>query len=278
MTCFMFPGQPMARKDMPVEDPLFLDMARLCQDVTGFNPMDDSLTVPPMTENMRLQLFGTVMCLYRSNLLLRQGMLPDVIAEHSMGIYPALSACGSVDIASALGLTGRIGACLAAMGAEREYAVGSVIGLVFDPLVSVAANNGVYLANHNTSRHFLLAGQRQQIELALKEAEAAGAFSVSAFSCDASYHTPLVEAVADDLQRIVADYAFREPQVPLLDHLAQRQLTAAYIPAFLVDELCRPVYWEKTYLTLRQRGVHRFQEVGFGAALTKFNRWIDSEQ
>src|SRR6185369_6706035 len=112
MTCFMFPGQPMARMEVPADDPLFHDMARLCQDITGFNPLDDSLTVPAMTENIRLQLFGTAMSLYRNNLLLRQGLLPDVIAEHSMGIYPALVACGSVDSASALGLTGRIGACL----------------------------------------------------------------------------------------------------------------------------------------------------------------------
>lgn len=278
MTCFMFPGQPMSRTDMPVDDPLFQDMARLCQEIAGFNPMDDSQAVPAMTGNMRLQLYGTTMSLYRFNMLLRQGRLPDVIAEHSMGIYPALAACGSVDSTVALWLTGRIGACLAAMGAEREYALGSVIGLAFDPLVSVAANNGVYLANHNTSRHFLLAGQRQQIELAVVEAEAAGALSVSVFPSDAPFHTPLVEAVAGDLQRIVADYAFREPQVPLLDHLGQRQLTAADIPAFLVDELCRPVYWEKTYLALRHRGVRRFQEVGPGSALTKFNRWIDSEQ
>ena len=277
MICFMFPGQPMARNDMPLEVPAFHDMACHCQDITGFNPLDGSLTVPHMTENVRLQLFGTTMSLYRYNQLLRQGGVPDVIAEHSMGIYSALAACGSVDSASALALTARIGTCLTTMGAKREYAVASVIGLAFDPLVSVAVNNDVYLANHNTSQHFLLAGERKQIELAVAEAEAAGAFSVKLFPSDAPVHTPLVAAISDDLQRIVADYTFREPQVPLLDHLGQRQLTASDIPAFLVDELCRPVFWEKTYHTLRLRGVHRFQEVGCGTALTKFNRWIDSQ-
>lgn len=277
MICFMFPGQPMVRTDMPVEEPLFQDMAHLCREITGFNPMDDSQSVPHMTENMRLQLFGTTMSLYRFNLLLRQGVLPDVIAEHSMGIYSALAACGSVDSASALELTARIGACLATMGAQREYAVASVIGLDFDPLVSVAANSGVYLANHNTSRHFLLAGEQKQIEAAVVEAGDAGAFSISDFPCDAPFHTPLVEVVVDDLRRIVAEYTFSEPQVPLLDHLGQRLLTAADIPAFLVDELCWPVFWEKTYRTLRQRGIHRFHEVGCGSALTKFNRWIESE-
>jgi malonyl CoA-acyl carrier protein transacylase len=75
----------------------------------------------------------------------------------------------------------------------------------------------------------------------------------------------------------VAEYDFHEPHIPLVEHIAQTTLTAATIPAFLVDELCRPVYWETTYRSLRSRGVTRFLEVGAGSALSKFNRWIDSE-
>lgn len=277
MTCFMFPGQPMARINMPADDPSFHGMARLCWDISGFNPLDDSQAGPQMSENMRLQLYGTITSLYRYNLLLNQGVLPDVIAEHSMGIYPALAACGSMDNSSALGLTARIGACLASMSRLRKYAVGSVIGLAYEPLASVAANNHVYIANHNTSRHFLLAGELKQVESAVVEAGTAGAFSASVFPCDAPFHTPLIESVADELQRIVSDYDFREPQLPLLDHLDQRRLTAAEIPAFLVNELCRPVFWEKTYCALRHLGIQRFYEVGSGLALTKFNRWIDSQ-
>ena len=90
-------------------------------------------------------------------------------------------------------------------------------------------------------------------------------------------HTPLIAEIAGELLRIVAEYSFREPRIPLVEHIGQTALTAATIPAFLVDELCRPVYWEATYRALRSRGVTRFQEVGAGSVLSKFNRWIDSE-
>jgi malonyl CoA-acyl carrier protein transacylase len=167
---------------------------------------------------------------------------------------------------------------MAQMSLQREYSLGCVIGLDVEPLITIAANNAVHIANLNTSRHFLLAGERCRVEATAVEATAAGAFSVRVFPCDAPLHTPLIAEIAGDLQRIVADYRYREPRIPLMDHIGQTMLTAAAIPAFLVDELCRPVYWEVTYRALRTRGVTHFQEIGVGSALSKFNRWIDSEQ
>jgi len=118
---------------------------------------------------------------------------------------------------------------------------------------------------------------KQNIETALAECQAAGAFSVSSFACEAPLHTPLMAEISSDLAAIVADYRFVEPQIPLIESLAQTSLSAAAIPAFLVDELQQPVYWERTWKFVRAAGVTRCTEVGSGQALTKFNRWIDSE-
>lgn len=277
MICWMFPGQPVAFAGAPPADGEFRRIALLCRETTGFDPLESGTSAPDLSESIRLQLFGVCVSLYRCGQLTSQGARPELIAEHSMGIYPALAAAGSIDAADALGLTRRIGGCLAQMAMRREYALGCVIGLTRAPLEKVATDNGVHIANHNTSRHFLLAGEREKVAAALVEATASGAFSVSAFQCDAPLHTLLIEEIAPELRRIVAEYSFREPQIPLVEHIAQTTLTAAAIPPFLVEELCLPVYWETTCRALRSRGVTSFQEVGAGSALAKFNRWIDSE-
>lgn len=276
MICFMFPGQPMIRTVLPADEALFAEMAGLCKSVSGFDPLDAHALSPDMPESVRLQLYGVTMSLYRHEVLLRQHGNPDLVAEHSLGIYPALAACGCIGSSEALDLTSRIGHCLAAMGKRAEYAFGSVIGLMIEPLTSIAANHGVFIANHNTSHHFLLAGTREAIAAATAEAEAAGAFSVGVFPCDAPLHTPLVQEIYAELTAIVGDYSFREPVVPLVEHIGQQRLPAAEIPDFLVEELCRPVFWGKSCLALRAMGVRRFIEIGHGQALTKFNRWIDS--
>jgi len=277
MICWMFPGQPITFTGVPSDDIEFQKIIRVCQESTGCNPLETGTSAPEISQSVRLQLLGTCISLYRSNQLTKQGDVPDLIAEHSMGIYPALAASGSINCATALELTYRIGVAMAKMGKQREYALGCVIGMSCAPLEEVAANNTVHIANYNTSRHFLLAGERENIDAALVEARAAGAFSAADFPCDAPLHTPLIAETAGEIRQIVVEYSFRDPQIPLVEHISQTVLTAETIPAFLVDELCRPVYWDTTYRSLRSRGVTQFQEVGAGKALSKFNRWLDSE-
>ncbi|NTW98579.1 MAG: ACP S-malonyltransferase [Geobacteraceae bacterium] len=277
MICWMFPGQPIAFSGAPSDDIEFMKVIRICQELTGCNPLENDTSTSDISQSVRLQLLGTCISLHRFSQLTKQGDGPDLIAEHSMGIYPALAASGSIESATALELTYRFGVAMAKMGKQQEYALGCVIGMSCTPLEGIAANNAVHIANYNTSRHFLLAGERKNIDAALVEAGASGAFSSTVFPCDAPLHTPLIAEITGDIRQIVAGYSYREPQIPLVEHISQTSLTAATIPSFLVDELCRPVYWDTTYRTLRSRGVTRFQEVGDGTSLSKFNRWIDSE-
>jgi malonyl CoA-acyl carrier protein transacylase len=277
MICWIFPGQPISFADMPSNDVEFLEIAQLCQETTGFNPLEYGSSASNLKESVRLQLLGACISLSSFNRLARQGIGPDLIAEHSMGIYPALAASGSIDSATALALTCRIGTSMAEMGTHREYSMGCVIGLTFGSLQAIAENNGIHIANHNTSRHFLLAGERLSVESALVEAKASGAYSVRIFPSDAPLHTPMMEEIAGELHRIAGEYSYLEPRNPLIDHISQKALTAGTIPRFLADELCLPVYWETTYRDLRSRGATHFQEMGAGATLSKFNRWIDSE-
>ena len=229
------------------------------------------------TDNVKLQLFGVAMSIYQARKMRRQGVTPDLATEHSMGIYSALAACGCLPEAEVVELTYRVGSCLAQMGKSRTYALGCVIGLTLEPLLAVAENNGVHLANHNTSRHFLLAGERLAMVTAMAEALALGAFSAKTFLCDAPLHTPLMAEVEQELRDIFAGYRYAEPLCPLMDHLDQEYLTAADLADFMLRQLFQPVFWERTYHALRASGARTFFEVGVGDSLKKYNRWIESE-
>jgi malonyl CoA-acyl carrier protein transacylase len=277
MNCFMFPGQPLSIVTPLPDDPDFDEIAGITLEMTGLDLSTLSWSGAEGTESVRLQIFGAAMSLHRNRLQLREGSRPGIVAEHSMGIYSALASCGSICEGDALELVHRIGACIAAMGKKERYALGCVIGLTIEPLTAIADNNGIHLANLNTSRHFLLSGRAAAMEGAMAEALAAGAFSASSFPCDAPLHSPLMEELEPELSVICGDYSYQEPEIPLIDHLEQKPLTAPGMAPFMVRELCRPVYWERTYLALKTLGVVKFVEVGSGDALKKYNRWIDNE-
>lgn len=276
---WLFPGQPLQHEAALLDDPDFLVLDQLCRETCGYDLIRHQPVVgQAISQHTCLQLYGVALSLYRARQLSRDGIRPDLVAEHSLGIYAALAVCGCITEADALSLTCRIGRCMNSMSANQEYALGCPIGLPVAAVEAAAAQHGVYVANYNTSRHFLLAGEKANIEAALAACQAAGAFSVSSFACEAPLHTPLMAAINDDLAAIVADYRYAEPMVPLMEHITQTCLSAAEIPDFLVNELQQPVFWERTWLALRSSGPYQVYEVGTGKALSKFNRWIESEQ
>ncbi|MBT0652386.1 acyltransferase domain-containing protein [Geomobilimonas luticola] len=277
MNCFMFPGQPLSHGTEWPDDPDFKAIADMTRRRAFFDLETFSWVGAVGTDNVKLQLFGTAMSLYRFRVLRRERPLPDFVAEHSMGIYPALAACGSLPEEAALEMTFRVGTCLARMGERCSYALGCVVGLPREPLLAIAENHGVYMANYNTSRHFLLSGERSAMEAAMAEALATGAFSARTFPCDTPLHTPLIGEIDGELRGIFNHYRYGEPRTRLMDHINQDYLGAADVAPFLREELQRPVFWEKSYRALRAAGVTSFVEVGMGDSLKKYNRWIDGE-
>ena len=290
MNCFMFPGQPLARCASLPDDADFAQIAQLVQKLARFDLQNlawlsaeegtgegNGEGTEEGTENLGLQLYGVALSLYRLRRLRLDGVQPDLVAEHSMGIYPALVACGSLSEPDAIEITWRIGAALARMAKTQQYALGCVLGLRAEQVQIIADHNRLHVANHNTSRHFLLSGTSADMAAAVLEAVDAGAFTARFFHYDAPLHTPPIERLEGEIVEILADYRFAEPLCPLINHLDQGSLRAREIPKFLLRELSRPVYWEKTYRALRAAGADRFFEVGAGDALKKYNRWIEGE-
>jgi malonyl CoA-acyl carrier protein transacylase len=276
MLCFMFPGQPLAHDAALPGDADFAEISTLALDRTGLDPASFSWSNEAHTEQVALQVYGVAMSLHRHRRLLAEGGEPAVIAEHSMGIYAALAACGSISEGDALEMAFRAGDAMERRFRGREYALGCVVGMAAEQVRGVAVEGGVFLANHNTSHHVLLAGGRHEMEATLGEAQRQGAFSVNLFPCDAPLHTPLLAEAEEELTALFRDYRYGDPAIPLMNHIDQRFLTSHAIPDFLMRELTEAVQWERTYCGLKAFGVTRFVEVGVGDALKKFNRWIES--
>ena len=275
----MFPGQPLSSCGPLPGDADGAQLTELLRRITG---IDLAYAPEPYLQgapdDLQLQLEGVAHSLHRLRRFKRDGVGPDLVAEHSMGIYPALVACGSLDEGCGIEITFRVGRALSSMRRSGPFAFGCIVGLPLEPVRSIARNHGAHLANCNTSRHFLLSGKREAIEAAVAESSAAGAYSARCMETNAPLHSPLMAELEPQLREIFSDYRYAEPRCPLLDHLDQKHLERSAIASFLLRELSQPVFWERSYLALRRAGVGRFIEAGAGEPLKKFNRWIDAEQ
>ena len=276
MNCFMFPGQPLSHEATLPCDADFDEIAALTSAHTGLDLPSFTWAGEAHSEQVALQVYGVAASLYRHRCLRAEGMRPAVAAEHSLGVYAALAACGSIGEGEALEIAYRVGACMERRFQGRNYALGCLVGLSAEKVAVVAAEGAVFLANYNTSHHYLLAGGRHEMEATLGQALASGAFSARIFPCDAPLHTPLLAEAEGELTAIFRDYRYLGPAIPLMNHIDQEFLTEGEIPAFLMRELTETVHWEATYRALKRFGATRFVEVGAGDSLKKYNRWIES--
>ncbi len=285
--CFCFPGQIQERPHLPAHHRLYGDgLAREIYQETlrlsGFDLLEFSFQRGDWEPyfNVKLQIASYVISLIHYYHLQREGMVPHIMAEHSMGIYAALVAAESMDFQDGLLLTRDIGLLIEKQAREIGGSMCLVLGLEKDQIEGIRNRLDGYrisIANYNGSRNFVLSGLNEGIDRAIPLSLDMGAIAANRLTFSAPLHCNLMEPVGAEIRGLVDRMDFREPKFPILNHMTLSLLEEGEIRAFLSEEICRPVYWEGCVRKLVRRGVTWFIEVGYDATLCKLIRWIDRE-
>lgn len=230
--------------------------------------------------NLKLQVASYVLSMVSFDRYRRGGGKWDLITEHSMGIYAALAAAGAVSFDDGLEIVKGIGLFLEEMGRERQGGMAAVIGLGRAEIEGIChdADDGLYVANVNASRHFVISGKVNSVERGMELALQRGAISVHRLTFNTPLHSPLLEPIREKVRQLLSGLYIGAPKTPLMSHWGGKPLSDPdEIREFLVEELCRPVDWERCVRTLLAQGVTRFVEVGSSDTLIKLIRWMDSD-
>jgi malonyl CoA-acyl carrier protein transacylase len=286
-TCFCFPGQLQERPHLPAHHPLYGDgLAReIYQEtlrVSGFDLLEFSFQEREWEPyfNVKLQLASYVISLIHYYRLQREGTVPHVMAEHSMGIYAALVAADSIGFKEGLLLTRDIGLLIENRAWEIGGSMCLVLGLEMDQIEGIRDQLDGYrisIANYNGSRNFVLSGLNGGIDRLIPLSLDLGAVAAHRLTFSAPLHSDLMEPVRGEIRGLVDGIDIREPTYPILNHMTRSFLEKGDIKPFLAEEICRPVYWEGCVRELVRLGVTWFIEVGYDTTLCKLIRWIDRE-
>jgi malonyl CoA-acyl carrier protein transacylase len=228
--------------------------------------------------NVKLQLSGFVLSLIHYYRLEREDILPDFIAEHSMGIYAALVAAGSIDFREGLRITRDIGLIMERRAREIGGSMCLVLGLEIDDIERIRDRldgYGISIANYNGSRNFVLSGLKEGIDRVIPLSLDMGAIAAHHLTCSVPLHCDLMAPVRAEIAGLVDRVTVREPKIPLFNHMTLSFLKKGDMKGFPAEEICQPVYWERSVREIILRGVNWFIEVGYDATLCKLIRWID---
>lgn len=188
--------------------------------------------------------------------LRERGIVPEVVAGHSLGEFSAAVAAGALDPADGLRIVRKRGELMFAAGREIPGAMAAVMGMpgaqVAEVCARVATDHGVVvLANHNSDAQVAISGEVAAVAAACEALQEAGARRVVPLNVSGAFHSPLLEEAGREFAAFLEDMDVAEAGVPLVANVTARpETTARALKEGFARQLTSPVLWHDTMLRL----------------------------
>lgn len=285
MIAFIFPGQGAHKVGM---GKALADAYPICRET--FEEADAALGEPlsrvifegpegqlTLTENTQPAILAVSVAAYR--LLASRGLLPALVAGHSLGEYSANVAAGTFAFPDALRLVRRRGQYMQEAVPAGEGAMAAILGLDADTVAEACAEAAegdvVSAANLNGAGQVVISGSRDAVKRAGERAKALGAKRIVPLQVSAPFHCALMAPAQDRLAPELRALAAARPRVPIVANVdAEPKRDAAAAIEALVQQVASPVRWEAVVARLASEGVTTYVEVGPGTVLSGLVRKI----
>ncbi len=215
-------------------------------------------------------------------ILASRGVVPDLVAGHSLGEYSALVAAGACGAAEAAKAVRARGTFMQEAVPHGKGAMSAVLGLapekVKEICAAVAAETGevVSPANYNEPAQTVIAGAAGAVEKAGVKLKEAGAKRVLPLPVSAPFHCALMAPVRARLEPVLRAIPWKPPARPVVTNVeAKPNADVARVVPLLVEQVTSPVRWIECVEELVRQGVTRMVEVGPGKVLSGLARRID---
>ncbi len=212
-------------------------------------------------------------------LMLKEGIVPQGVAGHSLGEFSALVANQTLDFADGLTLVSKRANAMQKACVMNPSGMAVIIGFDDDKVREICASidEVVVPANYNCPGQLVISGSFKGIELASEAIKAAGAKRVLPLNVGGAFHSPLMSPAQDELADAIQNTKFNNPICPIYqNYTALPSTDPLEIKNNLINQLTAPVLWTKTVQNMTQDGFNEFVEFGPGEVLQGLIKKINS--
>ena len=272
---FVFPGQGSQKvgmgKDLYEAYPEVRDLFQtanriLNRDITSicFEGPEEELV---KTTNAQPAIFLVAIALFFC--LKKQGVLPQVVAGHSLGEITAYVAAGVLSVESALTIIQARGEAMAKAYPSDKSGMAAVMGLSASQIESVlqTLSGTVVMANDNCPGQIVISGEKDGVLAAIPLLKEQGG-KVIPLNVSGAFHSPLMKPATAELEAFLSPISFQFPQFPLvLNRTAQTETNQENLKNNLPLQVSSPVKWTES-VQLIDSLCETVVEVGPGKVLT----------
>ena len=199
------------------------------------------------------------------------GIGADVVAGHSLGEYAAAHAAGSLGLRDGVRLVAERDRLMNEASEENPGGMIALIGADPDAVTGAVEGSGgaVVAANFNTPRQTVVSGRLDALDEVTENLrgrkvrlQVAGAF-----------HSPLMAQAAREMDGLLQEVEFDEPEIPMVGATDGALLTTAEgVREALRNQMLSPVRWVAVVERLLELGVREILEAGEDGTLTRMLR------
>jgi [acyl-carrier-protein] S-malonyltransferase len=238
-----------------------------------------------LTTNTQPVMLVSAVAAYRV-WLAETGLMPSVVAGHSLGEYSALVASGVLTLAQAAPLVRLRAQAMQDAVPVGQGAMAAILGLDASKIIAACAditkalggNESVQAANFNDPGQTVISGSKTAVDAACEQLKAAGAKRALILPVSAPFHSQLMRPAAEKLAEALKSVTFAAPLIPVVNNIdVSVQTDAAAMKDALYRQAFGPVRWVECVAAIKVRGVSTLVECGPGKVLTGLVKRIDAE-
>ncbi len=278
MLAFVFPGQGSQfsgmGKDLYDQFHLIRETMNEAEQLLGF-PLSKICFEGPDSE-LRKTAHAQPAILALSVGILREvqeatGVIPDLVAGHSLGEYSALvcaRAISFVDALRAVQLRGMLMQNVIPAGTGTMAAIVDLGEQQTEQICLEAAHNQVVsIANLNTPKQFVISGHAEAVARAVDLAMQLGGRGIP-LNVSGPFHSELMRPAADGMRDMLARVRFSTPRMPVICNVTAAPVVSSDCLAdLLVQQITSRVDWLGTINRMQELGVTEILEIGPGRIL-----------
>ena len=234
-----------------------------------------------LTENTQPVMLTSAIAIYRA-WLSAGGIVPQMLAGHSLGEYTAYVAAGAIGFHDAVPLVK-----FRAKAMQNAVPVGTggmaaIVGMTDAQVrqlcldTQAATGKTVEPVNFNAPSQVVIAGHKEAVDYACAHAKPAGAKLAVPLDVSAPFHSSLLRSAAEELRHYLHNVAMTSPGIVVVNNV---DVSVIVDPIGIKDALIRqaysPVRWVETIELMAKQGVTHIVECGPGKVLAGMVKRID---